>query len=86
MGNEVQASLTRSLREEVEAGAAANMTAQSDMVNKLSSLVAEAYKQTGNLKAATDKTEKVEGVEKKSMTFTMKCGMFILQERTGSAA
>lgn len=61
--------LSRSITDAVKACPAANMTAQSDMVNKLSSLVAEAYKQTGNLKAATDKTEKVEGVEKKSMTY-----------------
>ena len=61
--------LSRSITDAIKACPAANMTAQSDMVNKLSSLVAEAYKQTGNLKAATDKTEKVEGVEKKSMTY-----------------
>ena len=61
--------LSRSITDAIKACPAANMTAQSDVVNKLSSLVAEAYKQTGNLKAATDKTEKVEGVEKKSMTY-----------------
>ena len=61
--------LSRCIIHSVEACPAANMTAQADMVNKLSSLIAEAYKQVGNLKAATEKTEKIADVEKKSMTY-----------------
>ena len=48
---------------------AANLSAQADLVNKLSALIAEAYKQAANLKSATEKTERTADVEKKAMAY-----------------
>ena len=64
--------LSESINAAVAACPAADMTAQADLVNRLSKLTAEAYKQAGNLKSATEKTEKLADVEKKSMAYKEK--------------
>ena len=61
--------LSESINAAVAACPAANLSAQADLVNKLSALIAEAYKQAANLKSATEKTERTADVEKKAMAY-----------------